>query len=93
VPSARKRQDGLLWAISRIEGGQVVGRQYAPPYTRDMRALVKRGLLRLSRRYDAGVGSNVLLLTKKGQRFVTQIEPDNETRRYLVNAFNSASLR
>ncbi len=94
VPSARSRRIALLWAIGEVfKTGLVVGREHAPPYTRDMRKLVDSGHLRMSRRYSLGLGFNTLEITEKGRKEIAEIRPDPSGLRYITNAFRSASLR
>jgi hypothetical protein len=94
VPPARKRKTALLWAIGEVfKNGMVVGRKGTPPYTRDMRALVESGSLRLFRRYGLGVGFNILEITDKGRAEIASMPPDEDALAYITNAFRSASLR
>lgn len=94
VPSAAVRQKALLWAISNQHpDGLIVGARYAPPYTPDMRALVAKGQLSLSRRYVDGKGFNVLRLTDKGSRAAEVSRIDAKGLAYIVNAFATDTLR
>ena len=93
VPSASRRQHALLWAIDCKGGELVVGSKGCPPYTRDMRELVRCGMLRLTRRRQAGNGMNVLVITDRGRALARKAPSDDTTVGYIVNAFETDSLR
>ena len=93
VPSASRRQHALLWAIDCKGGELVVGRKGCPPYTRDMRELVRCGMLRLTRRHQLGIGLNVLVMTDRGRALIRRMPLDNAAVGYVVNALESDTLR
>ena len=64
-----------------------------PPYTPDMRVLVAKGYLGLSRQYVDGKGFNVLKLTDKGLCAVGGYQVDASGIAYVANAFATNSLR
>jgi hypothetical protein len=88
-PPGMRRRLVLLWEIGRSHPqGLWVGKRYSPPYTPDMRWLVERGFLRLSREPDiSGRNRNLLRLAELGRRKIESYEPSAEDRRWIEAAF------
>jgi hypothetical protein len=80
-----RRRAALLWAISvSYPEGLTVGWEYCPPYTPDMRWLVGRGYLKLSRsRLDGLTRKNLLLLTPRGLEKLRGQTIGNEDRLWI----------
>jgi len=95
VPSAGKRQQALLWVIAEhFRDGLVIGWKRSPPLTSDMRILIGKGMLGLTRRGEwEGSRRNILTVTEIGRQSVRANPPDARALEYIVNALQSASLR
>jgi hypothetical protein len=95
VPSSAKRQLALLVVIAEIyPEGIVVGFKHHWPYTPDMRVLVNKGLLRLSRvRFTGRRGANKLTLTDRGREIVRLHRPTQAAIDYVVHAVQTGTIR
>jgi hypothetical protein len=94
VPSARKRQLALLWVLSIYRpNGLPVGYKELPPFTEDMRELVRRGLASYKRVMTLGRGHNLISASEKGRKLVAESKIPDDLIIYIGNAFGSSSIR
>jgi hypothetical protein len=94
VPPARKRQLALLWVLSNYRPmGLPVGYKEMPPYTQDMRELVRKGLASYKRVLTLGRSHNLLSVSDKGRQLVSVSKITDELILYIGNAFGSSSIR
>jgi hypothetical protein len=94
VPSARKRQLALLWALSIYKPeGLTVSYKGMPPYTPDMRELVRKGLATYRRVMTLGRSHNLISATDEGRKLVANSRINDDLIIYIGNAFGSSAIR
>jgi hypothetical protein len=94
APSARNRQLALLWVLSTYRpNGLPVGYRGMPPFTPDMRELVRRGLASYKRVLTLGRSHNLISASDEGRKLVAESTIPNDLIIYIGNAFGSSSIR
>jgi hypothetical protein len=94
VPSARNRQLALLWVLSTYKpNGLPVGYKGLPPFTPDMRELVRRGLASYKRVLTLGRSHNLISISEEGRKVVARSKVTDDLILYIANAFWSSSIR
>lgn len=94
APPAMRRRAALLWAISvSYPEGLTVGWEYCPPYTPDMRWLVGRGYLKLSRvRLDGLKRENLLTLSPAGLEKARGLQVSVEDKQWILASWGHSEL-
>ncbi len=92
---AAKRQALLLWfVIEFYEDGLLVNWLRSPKYTRDMQELVRKNALQIKRERIIGTRmGTVLYLTDLGNKMVQSSKFKQSEKDWIIQSFNSHSLR
>ena len=98
-PPAGRRQLALLWYVATVSGGQLrIGWRNDPPLTDDMRALIRKKQLILTR---SGGGDNIarpprsnfIGLTAAGEAILARARISEADKRYIDMAMKTGVVR
>ena len=98
-PPAGRRQIALLWYVATVSGGQLrIGWRNDPPLTDDMRALIRKKQLVLTRSGGRGniarpPRSNWIGLTASGEAILARARINDADKHYIDMAMKTGVVR